>query len=183
MSTKGVPFTATSTTALFGSRNLNGVQDIRITNKTTNYVNDGCGRDNYIKFPNGGFRHTWENNYRNSYNSKMSLNDYLKFTNINPKFSIYQSDGCGRDSYIIKNCGGFYQLRPGNYKQNYFGNLRNYNYDPFVNDNFNRKENDYMRYVRMYRTPKEIQASKDLSKKQRATSARLSKPKNIKSKK
>ena len=67
MSTKGVPFTATSTTALFGSRNLNGVQDIRITNKTTNYVNDGCGRDNYIKFPNGGFRHTWENNYRNSY--------------------------------------------------------------------------------------------------------------------
>ena len=40
-----------------------------------------------------------------------------------------------------------------------------------------------MRYVRMFRTPKEIQASKDLSKKQRATSARLSKPKNIKSKK
>ena len=83
MSTKGPPYTSTSTTAYFGSRAYPHIKYININPKVTNYQNDGYGRDTYIKFPNGGFRHTWENNYRNSYNSKMSLNDYLKFKKIN----------------------------------------------------------------------------------------------------
>ena len=178
--TKGRPYTSTSTTANFGANSINKIRDINIIPKVSNYRNDGCGRDNYIKFPNGGFLHSWNNNYRTIYYNKLSMTEYLKSSNINPKFSIYKSNGWGRDSYIFKNCGGFFQLRPGNYKKEFFGNLRNYNYDPFVNENINPKKNDYLRYVKMYKKPKEVLAAKELMKKQRATSNRLAKPRYIK---
>ena len=180
MSTKGRPFSASSSTAYFGSRSALNIKNLSMNPKVSNYQNDGYGRDTYIKIPNGGFRQTWTNNYRMIYFNKKSMNDYLKSTNINPKFPIYKSNGWGRDSYIFKNCGGFFQLRPGNYKKEFFGNLRNYNYDPFVNENINPKKNDYLRYVRMYRKPKEVLASKELLKKQRETSNRLAKPRYVK---
>ena len=52
MSTKGIPFTATSTTAYFGSRCVPHIKDININPKVTNYQPDGYGRDTYIKVPN-----------------------------------------------------------------------------------------------------------------------------------
>ena len=47
------------------------------------------------------------------------MTEYLNSSNINPKFFIYKRNGCGRDSYIFKNCGGFFQLRPWNYKKEF----------------------------------------------------------------
>ena len=177
MSTKVLPYTATSTTAYFGSRCQPHIKDININPKVSNYQPDGYGRDTYIKVPNGGFRHTWNNNYRTIYYNKKSLTEYIKNVNINPKFPIYKSNGGGRDSYIYYNCGGFYQTKKNN---DFSRNLRNY--QPYETENVERAKYDYNRYVKMFRSPKEIEKSKSLAKLQRATSARLSKPKNQKNK-
>ena len=146
--------------------------------KVSNYQNDGYGRDTYIKIPNGGFRQTWTNNYRMIYFNKKSMNDYLKSTNINPKFPIYKSNGWGRDSYIYNDCGGFYHTNnfPHHFKE-FFGKLRKYDYNPFVNESFNQKKYDYSRYVRLFKSSKQIEIDKKVGKLQRASSARLSIPK------
>ncbi len=171
MSSKGRPFSATSSTAYFGSRSAINIKNLSMNPKVTNYQNDGYGRDTYIKFPNGGFRHSWNNNYRTIYYNKKSLTEYIKSVNINPKFPIYKSNGGGRDSYIYYNCGGFYQLRGS---KDFSRNLRQY--QPSVTENAEKAKYDYNRYVKMFRSPKEIEKSKTLAKTQRATSARLARP-------
>ena len=55
--------------------------------------------------------------------------------------------------------------------------MREYDYNPYVNESVKKNKYDYSRYVKMFRTPKEIKADKILAKQQRATSARLSRPK------
>ena len=183
MSSKGRPFSATSSSAYFGSRSATNIKNLSMNPKVSNYQNDGYGRDSYIKIPNGGFRQTCRNNYRIIYYNKKSMNDYLKSTNINPKFPIYKSNGCGRDSYIYNDCGGFYHKNnfPHHTKE-FFGKLRKYEYSPFVNESFNQKKYDYSRYCKLFRTPKQIEQSKKLAKLQRSASARLSIPKRKKEK-
>lgn len=41
--------------------------NVEINPKVVNYSTNGGGRDTYIKFENGGFRKTWDNNYSNIY--------------------------------------------------------------------------------------------------------------------
>ena len=60
---------------------------------------------------------------------------------------------------------------------NFFSELRNYEYDPIVNERLVKSKYDYQRYVKMFRTPNEIRESIQLGKRQRATSARLATPK------
>ena len=80
--------------------------------------------------------------------------------------------------YIKRNCGGFYhpQSYPVHYTR-FFTELRNYEYDPIVNERLVKSKYDYQRYVKMFRTPNEIRDSVELRKRQRATSARLATPK------
>ena len=183
MSTKGRPFSASYTNSLFGSRSQPNIKDLKVNGKITNYRNDGYGRDTYIEFPNGGFRQCWNNNYHSFYFNKKSMSEYLKFTNINPKFPIYKSNGYGRDSYIYNDCGGFYHKNnfPHHYKE-FFGKLRYYDYNPFVNDSVNHSKYDYSKYCKLFRTPKQIEQSKKLAKLKRSASARLSIPKRKKEK-
>ena len=175
---KGRPYSSTSTTAFFGSRVAPQGKDYRMNPKVAMYQTDGFGRDTYIKEPNGGFRKSWANLYHHDYFNKMSLTDYLKSCNINPKFPIYRSNGTGRDMYIKGDCGGFYhkQSFPIHYSK-FFGELRYYDYDPIVNERLVKSKYDYQRYVKMFRTPQEIGAAIQLRTRQRATSARLSTPK------
>jgi hypothetical protein len=121
--------------------------------KVSMYQTDGFGRDTYIKEPNGGFRKSWTNIYHQNYYNKMSLTDYLKSCDINPKFPIYRANGTGRDMYIKRNCGGFYHSNnyPVHYSK-FFGELRNYEYDPIVNERLVKSKYDYQRYVKMFRT-------------------------------
>ena len=180
---KGRPYTSTSTTAFFGSRCVSHKKDYRMNPKVSMYQTDGFGRDTYIKEPNGGFRKSWANLYHHDYFNKMALTDYLKTCNIIPKFPIYRSDGKGRDMYIKRNCGGFYHQN--NYSIHYtkfFGELRNYEYDPIVNERLVKNKYDYQRYAKMFRTPEEIVRAIKLKTRQRATSTRLAKPKYQKSK-
>ena len=175
---KGRPYSSTSTTAYFGSRCTARNKDYRMNPKVSMYQTDGFGRDTYIKEPNGGFRKSWTNIYHQNYYNKMSLTDYLKSCDINPKFPIYRANGTGRDMYIKRNCGGFYHSNnyPVHYSR-FFGELRNYEYDPIVNERLVKSKYDYQRYVKMFRTPNEIRESIQLGKRQRATSARLATPK------
>ena len=175
---RGRPYTSTSTTAFFGSRCVPILKNYKMNPKVSMYQTDGFGRDTYIKEPNGGFRKSWSNIYHQNYYNKMSLTDYLKACNINPKFPIYRSDGTGRDMYIKGTCGGFYH--PYNFPVHFtkfFGDLRNYEYDPIVNERLEKNKYDYQRYVKMFRTPKEIGNAIQLRKLQRASSARLATPK------
>ena len=180
---KGRPFSSTSTTAFFGSRCVPYKKDYRMNPKVSMYQTDGFGRDSYIKEPNGGFRRSWSNLFHSNYYNKMSLNDYLKSCNINPKFPIYRADGSGRDMYVKGNCGGFYHAQnfPIHFSR-FFGELRYYDYDPVVNERLIKNKYDYQRYVKMFRNPKEIENAVKLGTRQRATSARLSVPKYQKKK-
>ena len=180
---KGRPYSSTHTTAFFGSRAYPHNKDYRMNPKVAMYQSDGYGRDTYIKEPNGGFRKEWTNKYRQDYYNKMSLTDYLKTCNITPKFPIYRANGTGRDMYIKGTCGGFYhtQSYPIHYSR-FFGELRNYEYDPIVNERLVKNKYDYQRYVKMFRSPKEIEDAIQLRTRQRATSARLSRPKRQKNK-
>ena len=116
------PYSSTSTTAFFGSRVAPHNKDYRMNPKVAMYQTDGFGRDTYIKEPNGGFRKSWANLYHHDYYNKMSLTDYLKSCNINPKFPIYRANGTGRDMYIKGTCGGFYhpQSYPIHYSKFFF---------------------------------------------------------------
>ena len=180
---KGRPYSSTHTTAFIGSRAYPHNKDYRMNPKVAMYQSDGYGRDTYIKEQNGGFRKEWTNKYRHDYYNKMSLTDYLKTCNITPKFPIYRANGTGRDMYIKGTCGGFYhpQSYPIHYSK-FFGELRNYEYDPIVNERLVKNKYDYQRYVKMYRSPKEIDDAIQLKTRQRATSARLSRPKRQKMK-
>ena len=180
---KGRPYTSTHTTAYFGSRCVPHNKDYRMNPKFAIYQSDGYGRDTYIKEPNGGFRKAWSNKYRHDRFNRMSLTDYLKTCNISPKFPIYRANGTGRDMYIKGTCGGFYH--PYNFPIHYskfFGDLRNYEYDPIVNERLVKSKYDYQRYVKMFRSPKEIGDAIQLRTRQRATSARLATPKHKKNK-
>lgn len=180
---KGRPYSATAKTAPFGSRCQPQIKDYKMTPKVAMYQTDGFGRDTYIKEPNGGFRKAWANHYHQNYYNKMSLTDYLKACNITPKFPIYRANGTGRDMYIKEDCGGYYH--PVNFPVHYtrfFGDLRHYAYDPIVNERLVKSKYDYQRYVKMFRSPKEIGKAIDLRTRQRATSARLSRPKYQKQK-
>ena len=177
-SVKGRPFTSTSTTAFFGSRCIPNLKNFKMNPKVSMYQTDGYGRDTYIKEPNGGFRKSWANLYHHDFFNKMSLTEYLKSCDINPKFPIYRANGTGRDMYIKGTCGGFYH--PQNFPihfSKFFGDLRSYEYDPIVNERLVKNKYDYQRYVKMFRTPKEIVNSMRLKSRQRATSARLATPK------
>ena len=180
---KGRPYSSTHTTAYFGSRAYPHKIDYRMNPKVAMYQTDGYGRDTYIKEPNGGFRKEWTNKYHHDYFNKMSLTDYLKTCNITPKFPIYRANGTGRDMYIKGTCGGFYhpQSYPIHYSR-FFGELRNYAYDPIVNERLVKNKYDYQRYVKMFRSPKEIGDAIQLKTRQRAVSARLARPKYQKSK-
>ena len=180
---KGRPFTSTSTTGFFGARIQTRNKNLSMNPKVSMYQTDGFGRDSYIKIPNGGFRKVWNNNFHQSYFNKKSLTDYIKSTRISPKFAIYRCDGSGRDTYIQKSCGGFYHLYnfPVNYKS-FFGSLREYSYDPFVNEKLEKNKYNFQKYVKLFSTPKEaIQANK-LRKLQRTSSAKLAVPKYIREK-
>ena len=85
--------------------------------------------------------------------------------------------------YIKGTCGGFYhpQSFPIHYSR-FFGELRNYEYDPIVNERLVKNKYDYQRYVKMFRSPKEIDDAIKLRTRQRAASARLSRPKRQKNK-
>ena len=145
---KGRPYSSTHTTAYFGSRAYPHNKDYRMNPKVAMYQPDGYGRDTYIKEPNGGFRKEWTNKYRHDYYNKMSLTDYLKSCNITPKFPIYRANGTGRDMYIKGTCGGFYhpQSYPIHYTR-FFGELRNYEYDPIVNERLVKNKYDYQNYA------------------------------------
>ena len=175
---KGRPFTSTSTSAFFGSRCIPNLKNFKMNPKVSMYQTDGYGRDTYIKEPNGSFRKSWANLYHHDFFNKMSLTEYLKSCDINPKFPIYRANGTGRDMYIKGTCGGFYH--PQNFPihfSKFFGDLRSYEYDPIVNERLVKNKYDYQRYVKMFRTPKEIVNSMRLKSRQRATSARLATPK------
>ena len=175
---KGRPFTSTSTSAFFGSRCIPNLKNFKMNPKVSMYQTDGYGRDTYIKEPNGGFRKSWANLYHHDFFNKMSLTEYLKSCDINPKFPIYRANGTGRDMYIKGTCGGFYH--PQNFPihfSKFFGDLRSYEYDPIVNERLVKNKYDYQRYVKMFRTPQEDVDSIRLRTRQRATSARLATPK------
>lgn len=175
---KGRPFSSTSTTAHFGSRCEKHLKDFHMNPKVAMYQTDGFGRDTYIKESNGGFRKAWENLYHHDRFNKMSLTDYLKSCQIVPKFPIYRCNGTGRDTYIKGDCGGFYhEFQFPVHHSTFFGGLRHYAYDPIVNEKIVKNKYDYQRYVKMFRTPKELEKSIGMRSRQRAVSARLARPK------
>ena len=180
---KGKPFTSTSTTGFFGARIQTHSKNLSMNPKVAMYQTDGFGRDTYIKVPNGGFRKFWNNNFCQAYFNKKSLTDYIKSTKMSPKFAIYRCDGSGRDTYIQRSCGGFYHAYnfPVHYKS-FFGNLREYSYDPFVNEKLEKNKYNYQKYVKLFRTPKEIIQANKLRKLQRTSSAKLAVPKYIREK-
>jgi GT2 family glycosyltransferase len=95
-----------------------------------------------------------------------------KAVNINPKICIYHNNGSGRDSFISKTCGGFY--KSGNLTvHTYNYHLRNYDVKPVV------LRNDYLKMTQNFIRKEVVPILNETSKKQRATSARLSKPKHI----
>ena len=52
-----------STTTSFGQ--FTTKRNLEMNPKVSHYHSDGSGRDAYIKFSNGGFRKTWDNNFKN----------------------------------------------------------------------------------------------------------------------
>jgi hypothetical protein len=95
----------------------------------------------------------------------------VKCVNINPKIGIYHSSGSGRDSFISKTCGGFY--KSGNitvHTYNYA--LRSYDAKPVI------LRNDYLKMSQTFVRKEQRTTINEVSKKQRATSARLAKPRH-----
>lgn len=149
----------------FGSICAPKTKDYSMNPKISIYRTDGSGRDTYINYDNGGFRTNIVNNYRKMYCIK---NESGKTANINPKFSIYKSDGFGRDSYIVSTSGGFFQATHPKF---FPLTLRTHGgYSIY-------KNNDYLNYANHFESQSAIMQKKLLFKKQRALSARLSKPK------
>ena len=182
-SEKAKPFSSTSVDGLFGAKFQNRNKILSMNPKVSMYQTDGFGRDSYIKVPNGGFRKTWKNDFHQCFFNKNSLSDCIKSTKVTPKFAIYRCDGTGRDTYIQRSCGGFYHVfnYPVHY-QKFFGQLREYSHDSFVNESLEKNKYNYQKYVKLFRTPKEIVQANKLRKIQRNSSAKLAVPKYIKEK-
>ena len=177
-SIKARPFSASSTTASFGSRLVPHHKDLSMNPKITFYKVDNYGRDGYINVPNGGFTKEWHDSFHQNYPSKATIGEFLRYSYKQPHFSRYRNDGFGRDSYIFDECGGFY--KPSNYPFNskiFIKSLREYKYDAFVNESLLVKKNDYQRYVKNFKPLKVIRQLNSERKIQRINSARLSKPK------
>ena len=144
--------------------------------KVTNYRIDGSGRDSYINFNNGGNNKPSVELGTFKYSQKKGTNliNLGKPYNVIPKLSIYKSDGMGRDTYIVKDCGGHYN---GGSQTNYLGfrsTLRSYEVKPtkvLFNDFSLLCKNHLNKPVEQ----KKIQEAK----KQRVLSARLSVPKRV----
>ena len=100
----------------------------------------------------------------------MSRGDLTKSVNIKPKINIYHNNGSGRDSFISETCGGFYKSGEITV-HTYTYTLRNYNLKPvFMKNDFLKKSQNFVR-------KEVIPLINNISKIQRVTSARLSKPK------
>lgn len=70
------------------------------------YSTDGMGRDGYITYNDGGF---WKDNIKNiTLKPDYPRHKYTIYHSLNhqPAPFNYQSDGNGRDSYVIENNGG-----------------------------------------------------------------------------
>jgi hypothetical protein len=76
--------------------------------------------------------------------------------------------GCGRDSYISTSCGGFFKTTDS---INFPTVLRQYEVKSLP------KKNDFLFYSKVFLKPDDKKLLSTLSYKQRAQSARLSKPK------
>jgi len=100
----------------------------------------------------------------------MSRADMTKPVNLNPKINIYHNNGTGRDSFISKTCGGFYKSCNITV-HTYNFTLRSYDAKPII------LRNDFLKMSQNFVRKEIIPIIKETSKKQRATSARLSKPK------
>jgi hypothetical protein len=59
-----------STATSFGGKFNHTTKDFHMNPKVSNYQTNGSGRDSYIISDNGGFRRTWENNYKKIYTGK-----------------------------------------------------------------------------------------------------------------
>ena len=175
---KNRPFSATSTTASFGSRCYSKIKDLSMQPHISIYKTNGYGRDSYIEVPNGGFRKEWHNSFVQNYHTKLLVSECMKKSSSPGRFCVYRPNGLGRDSYIYKNCGGFdhSESYPLHYSS-FFGELRNYKYDPLVNDSIIKKKYDYNRYVKLFRRPHEIHESNIRNRMLKALSGRLSQPK------
>lgn len=93
-----------------------------------------------------------------------------KPVNINPKINVYHNNGTGRDSFISKTCGGFY--KSGSITvHTYNYSLRSYDAKPVV------FRNDFLKMSQNFVKKEIVPIIIETQKKQRATSARLSKPK------
>lgn len=144
--------------------------------KVTNYVVDGSGRDSYINFTNGGNIKASSDNSSCKYQNKISCLNHFSTKNYNviSKIAIYRSDGFGRDQYIAKDCGGFYQSGSGLNPFNFKNCLRGYDTKPtkIIANDFSVLSRSHM--------PNAVKAmlAKE-GKKQRILSARLSAPKKI----
>ena len=94
----------------------------------------------------------------------------IKSVNINPKINIYHNNGSGRDSFISNTCGGFYKSG-GITVHTYSYSLRNYGSKPVV------LKNDFLKMSQNFVKKEVVPFIKETTRLQRATSARLSKPK------
>lgn len=142
--------------------------------KFANYRTDGTGRDTYINFNNGGHH---QDNISFKYSSKRGLNIFNngKPYNVISKLAIYRTDGSGRDQYIVKDCGGFFNST-GN-SHNFKDTFRQYDKKPtFVSNN------DFSHKSKLHILKPVKEKMLEVQKKQRILSARLSVPKKVNTK-
>lgn len=147
------------------------------TPKVSNYRIDGSGRDSYINFNNGGAIRDSNELGVFKYANKSGTNIFNcgKAYNVIPKLSIYKSDGMGRDQYIVRDCGGFYQggnreINPHNFRSS----LRGYDVKPtkvLFNDFSVLSKTHLLKPVKI--------KVNEIAQKQRVSSARLSVPKRV----
>lgn len=87
--------------------------------KHVGYFGAGCGRDGFIIINNGGLNRVDKQNlghtgvHLKQYNVSVTARD-KPTPRKEPTTFYYQSDGTGRDSYVLKNNGGYrmeYDLR------------------------------------------------------------------------
>ena len=99
------------------------------TAKTIFYNSNGSGRDSYILTNHGGMVAPRLPNIQPE-NGSMNCKEIHMRTispTIHSKPVHYASDGTGRDSYIVRSSGGFFQgYQPGSSKQSFYTNLRSY---------------------------------------------------------
>ena len=94
--------------------------------KYASYMGDGSGRDSYIILNNGGLT-------KQDKGHMMSRPFRRTFANFSPSpkkdavSHVYQSDGSGRDSYVLQNSGGLVSDYKGSSRAdiNFVAGLRN----------------------------------------------------------